>query len=531
MEKNKKSNYLFEKDYEHLLECNTKLYEYYGNEYGIFGDIQNIAGGISAGIGSAVKGFLNLMAGVSKYKIEVKKIKKIKEKIEDYKKELQEFYDLKFELISKFDEILKKIKEYTKVTDFNELEIKEDDFKLLNEYFDNLKENFLKLFQKIKIIQEYQEELSKIKENHKDYSSRLENPFLEKLQNETEAILSLILQSEIDIRKEYFKKIDGLQEIKKIKEFNDWLSILVKNDKNIKEKEKKFIFELIKCIRFIIFLKETYETNEKELKNEIEKINSAYNNINNLENIDLKNVLKDNEDAYKNIEKIKEKEKKEEDESIKLLKTLDTDASKEGVDEKTDLEKLDKITKSAWEKMSDTDKEAYIKIVKETLTKKKYVLNFYVYVYTLLEENIKKINDDKLSTLIDTINKVLITAAKNKNLKSTFIQIKQQIKDAKNNKKTKTEKVVKEYSLQDILTKVKTIIVDQTEKNKKSAILNILKKEKDTLLKELKNADDDVKRNPPYLGEEFIKKINTALQEKLKKDPLLIDIIEATDSI
>ena len=99
------------------------------------------------------------------------------------------------------------------------------------------------------------------------------------------------------------------------------------------------------------------------------------------------------------------------------------------------------------------------------------------------------------------------------------------------NGETKIIKVIKEYSLQDVLTQIKTVIVNQNEKNKKDEILKILEKEKKELLENIKNANDDVKRNPPYLGEEFIKKIDTALEEKLKKDPLITDIIKVTDSI
>jgi hypothetical protein len=540
MTKNKNIKYLLEKDYENLLEFNMKLYEYYGSDYGIFSDVQSIAGGIGAGINSAVKGFLNLMSGVSKYRNEIKKIKKVREEIEDYKKELQEFFDLKFEIISRFDEILKKIKEYTKIDHINELEIKEDDAKLLKEFAGNIEENLLKIKRKIKIINEYKNRLEKVKKGYEEYMNRSENPFLEKLKNEIETTLSLILDSELTLRKEFFKKVDELSEIKKMKEFNDWihsfgkeekiLDIKLKDEKD-KEKELKFISQLIVSMQFVMVLKETYGVDEKEFEKIFKDIESESKKVNESDDYDLDSIIKFSENTHKNIEKIKEKETKEESEEQKLLKTLDTDTPKEGIDEKKDLEKLDKVTKSAWEKMSDTDKEAYTKLVKETLTKKKYILRFYVFVYTLLEEKIKKIEEDKLSELIDMINKVLITAAKNKNLKSTFIQIKQQIQNAKNNNKTKTTKVIKEYSLQDVLTQIKTVIVNQNEKNKKDEVLKILEKEKKELLENIKNANDEVKRNPPYLGEEFIKKIDTALEEKLKKDPLITDIIKATDSI
>jgi hypothetical protein len=432
----KKMNINFSEEEHDLISFNKKLFEYYGGgDYSIVDDIYSVGEKLGRPLSGAFKGIFNLILGFDKFLREKKKIDAINQRIEDYKNDLKEFYNLKQKALKTFDDFLKNINDYKNKKDLSEITFEESFVKELENKISELEDIKDDIFDVLKKIDHYNNNVfKKYKEEYeKKYSRDDNNKIIERLKDKVNDTFYNLFFLEENFRKEYDKNVEKFNNIKKIKDYLIWIKDLLNKkypESLIKEKEKDLRVTFRVFLFFILsdFIKSFKGTNLKEFNNTILSYDAIKDMIDEKEmnvNEVLKYISKFNEKVDKVLDDedklIKEEIKKMDDMKKKLKKTKDDDSKISN--------KLNKMSKKAWENASEEQRAQFKENTKSNALTIVYSNKFLKEILNYLKQKINNISKKNIS---DSDKKDLITKEIN-SLNNFFNDLKNgKIEDSEN---------------------------------------------------------------------------------------------------
>jgi hypothetical protein len=432
----KKMNINFSEEEHDLISFNKKLFEYYGGgDYSIVDDIYSVGEKLGRPLSGAFKGIFNLILGFDKFLREKKKIDAINQRIEDYKNDLKEFYNLKQKALKTFDDFLKNINDYKNKKDLSEITFEESFVKELENKISELEDIKDDIFNVLKKIDHYNNNVfKKYKEEYeKKYSRDDNNKIIERLKDKVNDTFYNLFFLEENFRKEYDKNVEKFNNIKKIKDYLIWIKDLLNKkypESLIKEKEKDLRVTFRVFLFFILsdFIKSFKGTNLKEFNNTILSYDAIKDMIDEKEmnvNEVLKYISKFNEKVDKVLDDedklIKEEIKKMDDMKKKLKKTKDDDSKISN--------KLNKMSKKAWENASEEQRAQFKENTKSNALTIVYSNKFLKEILNYLKQKINNISKKNIS---DSDKKDLITKEIN-SLNNFFNDLKNgKIEDSEN---------------------------------------------------------------------------------------------------